>query len=165
MYKLKEQKGAFAPFVAVLIVLLILAVGLVVDLGHIHNVRTELQRAVDAAALAGAGQLTGDDEQESRAIAAAEAMAEENNVDAEKVSVIDDNVLPTVGSWDDEALGASAEERYEEDGDPVNAIRVEATRQVDHWFFFPIPGTEVTANAIAVNAFEEESIPIALVSC
>ncbi|NIQ93210.1 MAG: hypothetical protein GWO11_02390, partial [Desulfuromonadales bacterium] len=168
MHKLQEQRGAFAPFVGILIVVLILIVGLVVDLGHIHNVRVELQRAVDAAALAGAGQLLGDDEQQARAIAAAEATAEENDVDNEKVSVTADNVVTTVGFWDTEALGDPPGTRFAAGGTPVNAVRVEATRTVEHFFFVLIPGltsTDVSANAIAVNDREQLTIPLAVISC
>ncbi len=170
MLKLREQKGAFAPFVAILIVLLILVVGLVVDLGHIHNVRIELQRAVDAAALAGAGQLTGDNEQESRARAAAVAMAGDNNVDGNEFVELDPDNDVEVGYWNPEIPDPddNPPPRFTVDETPLNAVRVETSREVDHFFFVFIPGktsSTVTASAIAVNIFKEKALPFTLVSC
>ena len=54
-----REQGAVAPLVGILMVVFILCIALVVDLGHLHNVKVQLQRAVDAAALAGAQQLDG----------------------------------------------------------------------------------------------------------
>lgn len=52
-----RRRGAIAVLTAVLIVMLLALVALSVDLGYVATVRTELQRAADAAALAGAGGM------------------------------------------------------------------------------------------------------------
>lgn len=56
--KLKSrQHGAVAIIVAICLVVLIGMLGLVLDLGHLYVVKSELQNAADAAALSGAKEL------------------------------------------------------------------------------------------------------------
>lgn len=52
-----ERRGAIIVMVAILLVVLLGCVALAVDIGHLYVARTELQRAADAAALAGAQAL------------------------------------------------------------------------------------------------------------
>jgi|UniRef100_A0A7C3SHG1 Flp pilus assembly protein TadG len=54
---LRGSKAAAAPYVAVLLVLLLIITGVVIDLGHIYVVKQELQSAAEAGALAGARAL------------------------------------------------------------------------------------------------------------
>jgi hypothetical protein len=54
---LKAREGAVAPVTAICIVLILIAVAVVVDLGHLYVVRAELQNAADAGANAGAQAL------------------------------------------------------------------------------------------------------------
>jgi len=65
-YALNET-GAVAPMVGIMIFLFVGCLALVVDLGLLHNVKVQLQRAADAAALAGALQLDTGSDQDSRA--------------------------------------------------------------------------------------------------
>ena len=51
---ISSERGSVVVLVAAMLFLIFFCVALVVDVGHIHNVKIELQRAVDAAALAGA---------------------------------------------------------------------------------------------------------------
>lgn len=53
----RRQRGAVAVIVGFTIVVLMLMAGLVIDLGHLYVVRTELQNAADACALAAAREL------------------------------------------------------------------------------------------------------------
>jgi hypothetical protein len=53
----KDHQAAVAPITAICIVLLLVAVAVVVDLGHLYVVRAELQNAADAGASAGAQAL------------------------------------------------------------------------------------------------------------
>ena len=55
--RVAARKGAVTVLVAILLVVLLGCVALAVDIGHLYVVRTELQRAADAAALAGAQAL------------------------------------------------------------------------------------------------------------
>ena len=56
-YQQGERKGAVIVMVAVLMVVLLGCVALAVDIGYLYVARAELQRAADAAALAGAQAL------------------------------------------------------------------------------------------------------------
>jgi hypothetical protein len=54
---LRDQKGAVVVITAICLVVMVAMVGLAVDMGHLYSVKSELQRAADAGALAGAGAL------------------------------------------------------------------------------------------------------------
>ena len=55
---LRDEKGSMLLFTTALVVpLMIIFGGLALDLAHVGTVDDELQRSLDAAALAGAGQL------------------------------------------------------------------------------------------------------------
>lgn len=53
----RDEKGAVAPFLAFCLVTLLIAIGLMIDVGHVYVVRAELQNAADAGANAGAQGL------------------------------------------------------------------------------------------------------------
>ncbi|WP_027714260.1 TadG family pilus assembly protein [Desulfuromonas sp. TF] len=172
---LNNAKGAVAPLVAIMLVVIIVCVAVVVDLGHIHNVKIQLQRAVDAAALAGANQLDGSAGAVQAAKDEAEAVAAANQVDQESVAIVaGDLVDPSdpdsthyveVGRWDSEALGSLASDRFDPAGTPPNAVKVTATRSVSHVFFFFVPATDVIADAIAVAKPQVPILPLAVVTC
>lgn len=159
--RMKDSKGAVAPLVAIMLILIVICVALVVDLGHVHNVKVQMQRAVDAAALAAAQQLP-----DGNAAGVAVAVGTANTVDQEGVTILPADVV--VGTWKEEIVpGETAADRFTPlaAGETANAVRVTATRLVDHVFFFFVDDTPVTTDAIAVNIYEEQTIPIALVSC
>ena len=164
------EQGAVAPLVGILMVVFILCVALVVDLGHLHNVKVQLQRAVDAAALAGAQQLDGSTDQGDNATAVAKATAAVNRVDGKTDWVDDDDFVEEfviiLGSWDPDL---SADPRFTPvvagEEDTANAIRVTTTVNVDYFFFLFGSGSTVSADATAVNKHEETALPIALLSC
>ncbi|MDH5297698.1 MAG: pilus assembly protein TadG-related protein [Desulfobulbaceae bacterium] len=169
-----KNKGAVAPLVAILMVLLLGCLALVVDLGHLHNVKTELQRAVDAAALAGARELDGKNEEITRAQQAAMAVAGQNTVNGSALS-LDVNADIQVGTWDVGAYGTAAADRFTAmpSGTPnppsemLTAVKVTKQLQIER-FFAIIWGDETTtvgADAIAVVTYEEPGLPIALLSC
>ena len=76
----QHQRGAVAPLIALLLFVIVICVALVVDLGRVHSVKAELQRAVDAAALAGARYVP----RATDVTAAATAAAGGNQVDGDK---------------------------------------------------------------------------------
>ena len=55
-----RRRGATAVFVAVTIPLMFGFAALTIDIGYMYNVRTDLQNAADAAAMAGAAAYTSD---------------------------------------------------------------------------------------------------------
>ena len=62
MWKSKAQKGAFLVLIAVLIPVFLILATLAVDLGKVWAYQSKMQNAVDAAALAGAQNLTNGDQ-------------------------------------------------------------------------------------------------------
>lgn len=167
---LRKEQGAVAVLVAILMVVFILCVALVVDLGHLHNVKVQLQRAADAAALAGARQLDGNSSQDSNAVTAARATAAQNLVDGKTGLVadggwVDSNSLKVdLGTWDQDKTLTSRFTSPAE-ANKAKAIKVTATLEVEHYFFYFTKSTGIVADAIAVNSYEETAMPIALLSC
>jgi hypothetical protein len=157
----QNQRGAVAPLIAILLIVIVVSVAFVVDLGHIHNVKTELQRAVDAAALAGAQQLPEVDP----AILVARATAAANLVDQQQVSSDTEDLTVVVGRWDSLTLTATASQRFTPTNDRPDAVYVRAIRQVDHVFFFFVGTTDVIADAIAYSSPEVPVLPLTIISC
>ena len=182
---IKQSRGAVAPLVAIMLILIVVCVALVVDLGHIHNVKVELQRAADAAALAGAQQLTGGSGAATNARNVAVATALANTVDQDQVVIDPDFVVNP--SFKEQPIVAVQPIRWDpnivdEDGntqttneritplnmasyDTANGLWVTAQRDVDHVFFFFTGSTQVTADAIAVSSPAVPVLPLALISC
>lgn len=168
-YALNET-GAVAPLVGIMIFLFIGCLALVVDLGMLHNVKVQLQRAADASALAGALQLNTAVDQDSRADKAARAAAAANRVQgvmglSEAGGWVDnDSVTVEVGHWDTDP---NASNRFTSAAaNTGNAVKVTATIEVQHIFarIFRTSST-VRADAIAVAEFKEPGLPIAMLSC
>lgn len=168
---LNNTKGAVAPLVAIMLIVIIVCVALVVDLGHVHNVKVQLQRAVDAAALAGAHELTDDVLAATAATGVVRANSVDNQAIGDEIDLFRVTVTLDFGLWDDSdaALGQPASVRYNSVGIPAgetpNAIKVTATRNVDHVFFWFLENTPVTVDAIAVNKIHPLTIPISVVTC
>ena len=154
------QKGAVAPLIAVLLLVILVSVALVVDLGHVHSVKVQLQRAVDSAALAGARYLPEVAEVKAVAIAA----GGENKVGYNTITISADDVI--TGTWDKDDFSETASVRFSSTTVNPDAVYVRATRVVDHVFFsLFIDSTTVTADAIAVSEPVNPILPLALVSC
>jgi Putative Flp pilus-assembly TadE/G-like len=163
-----NEKGAVIVLVAIMLLLIVTVLGIVVDLGHIHNVKVKLQEAVDAAALASAAQLDGASGQIQRAKDVAVATAKANGVT--EVTFVDaecksSDTESCIGNWDDTALGSSAGDRWTQSEVSPDAVLVRATRAVDHIFFFFTAATTVAADAIATSEPYNPVLPLALVSC
>ena len=165
---LSNERGAVVVLVAVLLFLIFFCVALVVDIGHIHNVKIELQRAVDAAALAGAQVLPAD---ETAVDAAAVAMGYANQVDNDAVVI--DPAEVKLGCWEEEISQAlTASNRFTtpaEDANctaiKINAVKVKVTLDVPHFFFFPVDDSTVIADAIAVAHSVNPVMPLTIISC
>ena len=157
---ISNERGTVVVLVAVMLFLIFFCVALVVDVGHIHNVKIELQRAADAAALAGAQQIP-----DGNIVASAMAMGSANKVDHDAVIITD----VKVGWWDETITkGETAFDRFITPppvGTPINAVKVTATRNVPHFFFFPVDAAEVTADAVAVAKTINPVLPLAVISC
>jgi Flp pilus assembly protein TadG len=182
----KQSKGAVAPLVAIMLILIVVCVALVVDLGHIHNVKVQLQRAADAAALAGAQELSGLTGASANARNVAVATALANSVDQDQVVIDPDAIVnPSFNGqaivavqpirWDpnivdpDTGTNQTTNDRITPlpvaQYDTANGLWVTAQRDVDHVFFFFTGNTQVTADAIAVATPEVPVLPLAIVTC
>ena len=140
----KRRRGVAAIFALVILTVLLGFTALTVDVGHIYNVRAELQNAADAAALAGIQMLP--DEELARQTARDYANMNYGRY-GEIVSASD----VELGNWNwDTGI-------YLPGGTPVNAVHVFSHRSEKNknsvgLFFAPIFGkqaTEVSASATA----------------
>lgn len=77
---LRDQSGMTLAFVALLLFVFLGVAALAVDLGMLMTARTEAQRVADAAALAGAGVLTGSPDDEELAKGTAQHFASLNDI-------------------------------------------------------------------------------------
>jgi len=77
-----RQNGAVAVMSGLLLMLVLIPVsGLVLDLGHLYIVKTELQNMADAAALAAGKDLDNSDAGLNKAVASGKALAQKNRYD------------------------------------------------------------------------------------
>lgn len=162
-----RQRGAVAPLIAVMLFVIVISISLVVDLGHIHNAKGQLQSTVDAAALAGARYVP----TAAEVTAVATATARENIVDGTTFADLLDNepgrttLDVAIGNWDQDAIGSAPVDRWTLNGTPPNAVKVRATRDVNHVFFFFLQSTTVVADAIAVAEPINPILPLTVTSC
>jgi len=161
----QHQRGAVAPLIALLLFVIVICVALVVDLGRVHSVKAELQRAVDAAALAGARYVP----RATDVTAAATAAAGGNQVDGDKFANLLSQPTTTLdivlGKWDETALGQDAADRFTAGATDADAVYVKASYNVEHTFFFFTDSTTVIADAIALAKPIYPILPLAVVSC
>lgn len=89
---LNDERGTSAILVAITMTALLSAVALAVDVGMLLNSRSEAQRAADSAALAGAGSLIVDEDNEARARNTAIQYGSLNTVRKTAVTVLPEDV-------------------------------------------------------------------------
>ena len=179
----KNEKGATAVYVAVVLALLLMFAALGVDVNYLYGVRNELHNAADAGSLAGASKLFNSDSELTRAAAIAEA----KRIVAANKTGNEDVVAGTVetGHWsfagrtftaseNTTQLAGWQEMKFSElDGNPafINAVRVQTERVDTPSFFAKILGFAdffVRADAVAYIGFPgkfypgELDLPIAL---
>ena len=126
-----DRKGAVIVLAAFMIVPIMGMLAFSVDIGYIANVQTELKRAADAGALAGAGMLV---EGREAAIAAGRRYAALNHVGSRLLADADVDV--ELGDWDEVAQVFTPKQ------DAGSAIRVIATRRDQPLFFGKVFGRD-----------------------
>jgi Flp pilus assembly protein TadG len=168
-----KRGGVLVVFAVALIVMAAMA-GLAVDVAHLYGVKSQLQVAADAAALAGANALTGSTPAAS-ATTEATTVGAANYADADssgnqvKVALHAGDI--STGNWDGTTFALN--------GNPLNAVRVVARRtgpagsdqpMVQNWLIKVLsilPGTAnfsktgVTAMAIACRT-KLNLVPVAV---
>ncbi len=155
--KRTDRRGATLVLIAMLMVVLLGMVAFAVDLGYITTVKTELQRTVDAGALAGAGLLV-----EGPTAATSEVM---NFIQQNKVGGADFNFQsgqeggPGIGSGTSDDIDIQtghwnpSTQSFSVSSVLPSAIRVEVTRSNQPLFFGRIFGKEafnVSASTVAM---------------
>ncbi len=119
-----RRRGAVIILFAMLLTVVAAVLAFSIDVGYMANVRSELQNAVDAGALAGAGALQ---EDASTANAAAIQYIQQNRVGNRPVS--SDSVEVSAGVWNDTTRTFTA------GGEFPNAFRVEVVDRDQPLFF------------------------------
>ena len=145
----KDERGSVAIMAALCLVILLLTLGLVIDFGLAFNMRNQLQRTADAAALAGASQLGNNANVRSEANQFAEL-----NMRAAVFGDVLANADIKIGNWN------KVTRVFTNAGNPENAVRVttrrtSATGNVVPAFFGPLVcifGYDIVTRAVAVNA-------------
>ncbi len=137
-----DRRGAIIVLTALLMITMMAMLAFSIDVGYMMTVRTELQRAVDAGALAGAGLLVqGVEEAES----AVQTMVQQNIVGDQEVSEADLSI--ETGHWDEQA------QAFIPSTELPSAVRVRAVRNGQGLFFARALGNDqfdVDAEAIAM---------------
>ncbi len=151
---LNNQHGSVLLFTTVTLVLLLVFGGIAIDLTYFGSIRRELQRSMDAAALAGAGNLGFDATAFPAARAAAQNYANLNGYSDPAAGVIglnmnvanDPNGQIVLGIWDGATFAPSL------DGTQVNAVRCQFGTTVPTSFLqlLGMASLPVSAQAIAV---------------
>jgi hypothetical protein len=146
------RKGAIIVLFAIMLTAVIGIMALALDVGFMMTARTDLQRATDSAALAGAGQLVNGSEFVDPAVI---EVIQQNSVGGREVST--SGLEIEVGHWDEETRSFSVS-----DENP-SAVRVFSRDEDQPLFFARLWGAtnfDVTSEAIAV--FQPRDIMIVL---
>jgi len=154
-HRLNNQHGSVLLFTTVTLVLLLVFGGIAIDLTYFGSVRRELQRSMDAAALAGAGNLGFDDTAFPAARAAAQNYANLNGYSDPAAGVVSLNLNPAndpngqivLGIWNGNNFTPSL------NGTQVNAVLCQYARPIPTSFLQLLGMTNlaVSAQAIAVT--------------
>jgi Flp pilus assembly protein TadG len=172
---LNNQHGSVLLFTTVTLVLLLVFGGIAIDVTYFGSVRREIQASMDAAALAGAGNLGFDSTAFPAARAAAQNYAGLNgysdpaagSIALNQNTVNDPNGQIVLGIWDGANFASSL------DGTRVNAVRCQFASTIPTSFLrlLGMASLPVSAQAIAVanppiTAEEGTCVfPIALSEC
>src|SRR5690606_8926823 len=119
-----QRRGALVVLFSILLVVLVAILALTIDVGYLYTVRTDLQRASDAGALAGAGQLM---ESPAAAVAAAREYTRKNFIGTHQLRANDVDV--ELGQWDPHT------QDFVPGLQPFDAVRVQAQRPQTPTFF------------------------------
>jgi Flp pilus assembly protein TadG/uncharacterized protein YegL len=148
----KGHRGNILVLTCVLLVVLLAMVAFGVDVGYMANCRTEIQRATDSAALAGAGELV-----LGTTPARAEALSYLglNTVGGRTLSAT--NATIEFGMWN------STTRAFTLGGTIPNAIRVSTTDTAQPLFFGRVLGVnQFDAKASAIATYQPRDIALAL---
>jgi len=170
------RHGAVVVLAAFLMVFMLAFLVFSIDMGCKLNAQTELQRSVDAAALAGAGVLVdGTDQAQARALeyivrnpVGTRVITDEDHIEdaiAEFLAAHEDDVEVKVGYWDasafDEATGRLG--KFIESDVRPSTISVTYQKTDNPYFFAPLFGQKVFGvQAEAIAMYQPREIALVL---
>ncbi|MFQ5805135.1 MAG: pilus assembly protein TadG-related protein [Phycisphaerae bacterium] len=139
LWRVCRRRGGIVPLVAISLVMVLSFVALAVDAGYIYVSRSQMQRAADASALAGASALLdGDYEATMRAV----ECAGQNAVGGYPVS--GEEVTVIIGNWAWTTREFLPAPPPDEQTVSPNAVRVLGARSEVPLFFAPVMGIDTT---------------------
>ena len=152
----QSRRGATTITMTVLLSLVCAILMLVVELGRIQVVKSEIQNAVDAGALAGALKFRQDSSDIHGAIDEAERYVQLNHVGIAEL-IPEDSILAQTGLWD------ASQETFTPTTIAPNSIRVQATRQNEPFFLASLFGkTDFSVPASAIVAIGNGPLDVML---
>ena len=169
---LKEQRGAFMVFFAILVPLFIGMIGFAVDAGFIYMQKAKMQDIADAAALAGAARLNDGEEREGNVASAVRAYAKANGLkittatsDITIWNVNETNLDLTLGKKEDLKMGEVIQTGVtDKDGKQRDHVKVVIAKRVPTFFInvlFPDQKDGVVVKvAAAAEYVEGEEAPV-----
>ncbi len=156
-----RQHGAVAIIVAICLTVLIGMIGLVVDLGHMFIIKTELQNAADSCALAAARELDGAADSLVRAENAGIIVGQRNNVDLQGEAV---SISPSDVTFSDN-LSPNANYVSRSGGAAISSIYVMCTLRrpgIAMWFMQALGFGNQVVSARAVAALQPSQTSCAI---
>lgn len=156
--ELRRRSGATLVLIVVLMVVILTSAAFAVDFGRMLLVRSQLQTAVDAGALAGSLQLKQDPSDIEAAQAAAREFVARNRVGF-MVTVPEEAITVEVGSWD------SMSRVFHPETPNPNSINVSATQSKEPFFFAQMFGSSsfsIPRQSVAVAGGEPLEILMVL---
>lgn len=155
--RLAGRRGVIMPLLALLLVVLLGMVAFAIDVGRITVVRSEIQNAVDSAALAASLRLQQDPEAVQDAAKQAKDFVRRNRVGF-TVKVPENAIAVEVGTWNADTRAFSP------GGNDPNAVRVFATQNGENFSFSRVFGqTTFGVPASAVASASSRPLDIMLV--
>jgi Flp pilus assembly protein TadG len=140
----KKRRAVVVIFIAILLIMIMAMAAFAIDIGWIAWVRTQLQVAADAAAMAAAGELNGG---QTKATTKAKGIAALNTAGGptDFVTLADSDIV--FGAWD-----STAKTFTSSSSSSANAVKVTARRTLPLFFAptFANKSVDVQASAIAV---------------
>lgn len=145
---LKRRRGASLVFMVFLMVIVLGAVVCSIEVGRIYLLRSQIQTAVDSAALAASIKLAEDNTATDEAAEVAREFVQRNRV-GNGVTVPEDAITVEIGHWnaDTQVFATSA--------NMVNAVRVSARQEDEPYYFARIFGRNTfaaPASAVATGS-------------
>lgn len=154
--RLPSRRGATTITMTVLLSLVCAILMLVVELGRIQVVKSQIQNAVDAGALAGALKFRQDSSDLAGALSEAERYVQFNHVGIAEL-IPKDAIVAQAGIWD------TNQETFTPTTIAPNSIRVQATRLNEPFFLATLFGkTDFSVPASAIVAIGDTELDVML---